>query len=209
MTLLLLLLLLLLLVVLQEGLHTAPGVRRFLSVDIRTAALFRVALAIAVIADVNEHWPDRCDFYSDEGLVMRSTFTKDTSLMWTNVHLLSGDCEWTTLIFTAQFALATSMLFGLCPRVCSGVLSFIYNSQHRRNPFAVTGGDALLRIMCLWGALMPLGASTSLDRILWPSWTDVHSNITAPEAVMLFDMGTLGAKLQVTVIADQWNALLP
>jgi len=35
-------------------------------IDVRSAALFRVALGLVTLWDLSNRWPDRCDFYSDE-----------------------------------------------------------------------------------------------------------------------------------------------
>jgi len=37
-----------------------------LSIDVRSAALLRVALGVYVMVDCGGNWPDRCDMFSDE-----------------------------------------------------------------------------------------------------------------------------------------------
>lgn len=112
--------------------------------------------------------------------------------MWPNVHTWHPECSWTTKIFTVQLILAALLVLGFFTNSCSLVLWFLYCSQYRRNPYATSGGDALLRISCLWCGLMSTaGAHASLDRALWPT-----EATRAPGPVV--DVASLGQRLLVT-----------
>jgi hypothetical protein len=135
------------------------GTQAWFVVDIRTVALFRVGIALMAMYDTFLRWPDRCTFYSDEGLVLSSTMVTDVDSMWPNIHTLYGTCSWTTGIFAVQLMMAALMLVGCFPCIASFVLWFMFCSQFHRNPYVDNAADTILRSCLLCASLMPLNAS--------------------------------------------------
>ena len=109
-------------------------------VDVRTLGVFRVLLASVVLWELASNWPDACDFYSDDGLIVSTTLQ-----LWPNLHQLYGSCAWTTFLYIIHIAMACLLALGVHPNLCCLGCWILYCSLASRNPFVQCGGDALLR----------------------------------------------------------------
>lgn len=128
-----------------------------------TLALVRIAVGSIAFGWGLSLAPDLFDLYSSTGVVgdsaaargpgswdLLGTFHSDTALLCVYAALLLG-----------SIALAV----GLRTRLAAVVVFVAMLAFARRNPFALNDGDALLRLLVLYLALAPAGASLSLDRL--------------------------------------------
>lgn len=98
-------------------------------------------------------WPDRCDIYSEDGVIDTESLT-GLGLWWPNLHSLHPTCGWITTLFSLQAAAAATTALGWRVKESLLLLWILYSSQNRRNPFVVSGGDKLLELLLMWAALM-------------------------------------------------------
>jgi hypothetical protein len=129
------------------------------ALDVRSLALFRVALALLVLGDLAVRAADLKAFYTDAGIVPRSRLADGS---W-SLHALDGSEAFQATLFVAHAAAAVALLVGYWTRLATFLTCFLLVSLHARNPHVLQGGDALLRILLFWGLFLPLGACFALD----------------------------------------------
>jgi hypothetical protein len=130
------------------------------ALDVRSLALFRIALALLVLGDLAIRASDLKAFYSDAGIVPRERLADGGS--W-SVHALGGTADYQALVFLVHAGAAVALLVGFRTGLAAFLTCFLLMSLHVRNPFVLQGGDALLRLLLFWGLFLPLGACFSLD----------------------------------------------
>ncbi len=139
---------------------------RQLSVDARSLALGRIAIATLLLYDLGLRASDLGAHYTDRGVWPRGILhMQDWSFVW-SWHALGGS----TAFEGALFALAA--LAGLCLLVGywtwpATLASFLLAlSVQARNPFLHDGQDDLLRLLLFWSLWLPLGRRWSMDALL-------------------------------------------
>jgi hypothetical protein len=135
---------------------------RGLTLDLRSLALFRVAIAGCLLADLLLRIPQLDDFYTDRGVLPRAALfrLKDPLIC---LHCLAG--EWWVEFALLMFAIicALGLLVGYRTRL-STILSWaLLTSMHARNPFVEHSGGVILQLMLFWGMFLPLAGRGSVD----------------------------------------------
>jgi hypothetical protein len=134
--------------------------------DLRSLALFRVAIALTALIDVATRAADLGAHYSDAGIEPRRdvldefAFLHDQAI---SLHLMAGSAAFEALLFAAAGLAAIALLFGYRTRIAAVVLWALTTSVQLRNLYVGGGYDALLRMLLLWGCFLPLGARASID----------------------------------------------
>ncbi|MFO0880255.1 MAG: HTTM domain-containing protein [Gemmataceae bacterium] len=158
---------------------SAIPVREFFTLDVRSLALFRVALAVLIILDWIDRLPDLRVLFSDDGMMPRNLVQ---GLQPFSFHMLSGSVWFQALLFAIAIGLGVLLLIGWrAPWVCL-VSFFLLASIHGRNPTLMQGGDHLIRIITFWGIFLPLGACWSVDASR-PGTKPASSRILSPATV--------------------------
>ena len=140
-------------------------------VDVRSLAIFRIALAITVLLDLGFRLADCEAFYSDNGHLPRSMlhlyFDAVSNIEWRgfawSVNTISGDLTWQYAMFLVGFVAAVALLAGWQTRTATIVVWIIVASMQVRNPLVITSGDMFLKLMLLWSIFLPLGRVWSID----------------------------------------------
>jgi hypothetical protein len=135
--------------------------REFITLDVRSLALFRILLACLILLDWFDRIPDLEAHYSDEGVVPRDLLAGTFYAF--SIHLFSGEVWYQGLLTGVGILFALGLLLGYqTPLMC--LLNFLLLvSIHGRNHALMQGGDHLVRCMLLWSIFLPLGAVWSLD----------------------------------------------
>jgi hypothetical protein len=139
--------------------------------DTRICALVRVAFAALVLIHWIVLYPDLEMWYGESG-VLPANVSREVaganrwSLLWQlpATSTAIATCFW---IAVAQTAL---VLIGLWPRLNAACLLAWLISFQNRNGFILDGEDTLMRLIALYLALMPCGASWSLGAWLAARW---------------------------------------
>lgn len=143
------------------------------SIDLRSLALFRVVLAIAVIANACILLPDIGVFLSDSGL-----YTREHALArmpnGLSLYYISGSPWFALGLLTLTIASALAMLFGWHTRVATVVTWALQLSLANRVTGLNSAADTQMVVMLFWAMFLPLGAHFSVDSALARSGSSEH-----------------------------------
>jgi hypothetical protein len=130
--------------------------RELFGLDLRSLALFRVALASLLLVDLASRFRYLDVTATDRG-VLPIRLVEGASL-----HALSGAYafEVALLLLAALFALA--LLVGVATRWAALGSWLLLLSLLYRNPYLTDGGDVFASKLLLWSVFLPLGARFSL-----------------------------------------------
>ncbi len=156
--------------------------------DLRTLALFRIGLGIALWADLIDRGRDLRAHYTYWGVLPSPTNSEASIDSW--VHLLIGSTTFEVGVFLASglagFALILGYQTRLVTMVCWVLQIFIQTS----NFFVLNAGDILLLLLLFWSIFLPLGARYSCDAAVDLTPSEEFRN-------QFFSMGTIAILLQV------------
>ena len=152
---------------------TAPGVVASLAsvvargfiVDLRSLAVFRMAVALVVLGDVWVAWGNGPLLYTDDGLLPRPILFErhwPGAMAW-SLHALGGSWAWQATLLGIEGLAALCLLAGWHTRLATIVCWVLVCSLELRNPLVTSGADTVLRLLLFWGMFLPLGACWSLD----------------------------------------------
>ncbi len=172
-------------------------------VDLRSLALFRVALAFFVLLDLASRCRDLAAHYTDAGILPRADLLQwYAPLQERAISLfLAGGALWTqTLLFLTTAACAAALLVGFRTRLAAVATWLMVMSLQLRDPLVLFSGDTLLRLLLFWGMLLPLGARYSVDLVISPSSPGDRRKVVVSVAtaalllqVLIAQLGSLAA----------------
>ena len=156
------------------ALENAPGGRwarsKILDVfgaDLRSLAVFRIVLALLVLADLANRATDMTAHYSDRGILPRVAVVSDADVLSPyafSLNLINGLPQFQALLFGVAALAALAMLAGYRTRLAVFIVWVLLLSIQYRNPLVLASGDVLLRLLLFWSLFLPLGAVWSVDR---------------------------------------------
>ncbi|MDJ0532503.1 MAG: HTTM domain-containing protein [Xenococcaceae cyanobacterium MO_207.B15] len=142
-------------------------IREIFGFDLRSLAIFRIGLALVIIADLVIRFQDIQALYSDSGVLPRTALIDEFLNPWYwSVHLVSGQPFVQQLIFIVAIFLALLLLIGYRTRLATIASWAMLISLHNRNPALIFAGDDALRAILFWSMFLPLGACYSVDSAL-------------------------------------------
>jgi predicted DCC family thiol-disulfide oxidoreductase YuxK len=159
-------------------------------VDLRSLALFRIALAGLVLTDLFNRAFSLNAHYTDQGVLPRKILIEFGLTSWRFcAHLLAGSSWSVAVLFVLHAVAALMLLFGWRTRLATIITWVLLLSLHNRNPVVLQGGDILLRLLLFWAMFLPLGARYSIDYAL-RSEMDHDSNqlISGATVAILFQV---------------------
>lgn len=185
-----------------EPIPIPDWIQRLFGVDLRSLALFRIALGAILIADLVIRAGDLTAFYTDDGVLPRARligeFGKSDWLY--SLHLMSGGAPFQAAIFLIAGLAAFAMLTGYRTRIATAISFILLCSLQNRNPYVLQGGDALLRVMHFWILFLPAGARWSVDALRARQkpggcWRPIGVTALSPNIVV--SLGSAAALIQV------------
>src|SRR5215212_3396157 len=158
--------------------------------DLRSLAVFRIVLALLVLAVLVTRATDVSAFYTDRGILPRSILLVQELSRWAfSLNLMNGELFFQALLFGIGMLTALGMLVGYRTRLVTIITWVIVLSIQMRNPLVTNAGDDLLHMLLFWGMFLPLGAYWSLDRA---------GKVAAPRLSMHFlSFATVGLFMQI------------
>jgi hypothetical protein len=168
--------------------------------DLRSLAVLRMGVALAVLADLASRARDLRAHYSDAGVLPRAEAL--TQFEWLHaaplcLHLTGGTAWSQAVLFALAAAAAGALLVGHRTRCATPVTWFLTTSLQLRNLAIGAGYDALLRMLLFWGMFLPLGGCWSLDRLR-------QNDGARPVPTPILSVGTIALLTQVLVV--YWSA---
>lgn len=140
------------------------GLERRLGVDTRALAAFRISLGLLLLVDLLLRARDLGAHYTDEGVLPVALLAERyPTLSRLSLHALSGDAWLQVVLFALAGACALVLLVGYRTRIATAASLCLLASLHIRNPYVLSGGDALLQHLLFWSLFLPLGARWSVD----------------------------------------------
>ena len=173
--------------------------RDVLGADVRSLAVLRILLALAVLADLFVRSLDLYAFYTDAGILPRSVVLDRFAWLHAlapSVHLVGGSTWSQVALFGVHAVAALSMLVGFRTRLATFVVWLLVSSVQLRNLYIGAGVDALLRMLLLWSVFLPLGARWSVDRARSTDVDETPRRVTS--------VGTVALLVQVFFV--YWSA---
>lgn len=137
------------------------------SLDLRSLALFRIALGAVLIGDLLVRASDLTVFYTDFGVLPRAALLdRFSEADRFSIHLLSGQFIFQAALFLFAGLLALMLMLGIRTRLAALASWFMLVSVQVRNPAILQGGDVYLRVLLFIAIFLPLGAVYSVDSAL-------------------------------------------
>ena len=150
-----------------------------LGVDARALAAFRIALGVVLIVDLTLRSRDLTAFYTDSGVLPRSTLTElYPAFARFSLHAMSGEAWVATLLFAFAGVAAAALAVGYRTRLATVLSLALLLSLQARNPLVLNAGDTLLWQLLALGLLCPLGDRWSVDAVRRASSTTGPSRLT-------------------------------
>jgi predicted DCC family thiol-disulfide oxidoreductase YuxK len=151
--------------------HSGSGLLSYLkeigTLDIRSLALFRVALGLIILVDLLIRASDMNMFYTDLGTLPRSAVIDHFSHpVLISIHFMGGTLFSQALLFVIAAVFGLAFLVGYRTRIAAFLSWFMLISLQARNPIILQGGDVLLRMLLFWSIFLPLGDYFSIDAAL-------------------------------------------
>ncbi|MEQ9671579.1 DCC1-like thiol-disulfide oxidoreductase family protein [Coleofasciculus sp. G2-EDA-02] len=135
--------------------------------DLRSLAVFRIGVAIILIADLLIRAQDITRLYSDAGVLPRTALIDEILPPWYwSVHLMGGQPFIQGVVFLLAGLIAVALLVGYRTRLAAIASWVMLISLHNRNPAVLFAADDMLRALLFWMMFLPLGASYSVDSAL-------------------------------------------
>lgn len=135
--------------------------------DLRSLALFRIATALVILADLIIRAGDLTAHYSDYGILPREYLIDTPVDRWYwSLHLLSGQPFVQGLVFLFAGVMAIFLLVGYRTRFATIATWALIISLHNRNPHILFAADEVLRAYMFWAMFLPWGAVYSVDSAL-------------------------------------------
>ncbi len=134
--------------------------------DLRSLALFRIFIALVILADLYVRSTQMELFYTENGLLPLKYVFYDTF----SIHTLSGELEFQQYLFWIAAFFAVALLLGIKTTFVLLISWFLMVSLHLRNPQVLNAGDRLLRLVIFISIFLPLGKRLSIDYMINSSY---------------------------------------
>jgi hypothetical protein len=161
-------------------------------IDARSLGIFRICMALIVIADLILRFEDIEIFFTDYGALPRILQMNKLSGHWDfSIHFINGTYPIQVTLFLLHGIFALFLLFGYKTRAATILTWAFTHSLYFRNPTITYAGDIILRLMLFWSMFLPLGVKYSVDGLLNP-------NKEQPKQI--FSVGTTAILLQAAFV---------
>lgn len=140
--------------------------RQMAGIDLRSLAVFRIGLALVLLWDLGVSISSARAFYSNDGFMPLASLEqfRESPWLW-SIHTWSGSTAWQVALLVLNMAAAACMLVGCRAQLAAFVCWVLVGSLQIRNPTVLSSCDTVLRLLCFWAMLLPLGARWSVDAV--------------------------------------------
>lgn len=134
-------------------------------IDTRTLAMFRITIALIIIAEVSLRFRNLHFFYTDAGPIPTELAMERTADWAFSFLYYTSEPTVVALLFVLQILFAIQLLLGYRTRTAM-VISFVFMaSLDNGNPYIVSYSDVLFRMLLFWAVFVPLGDRWSVDAL--------------------------------------------
>jgi len=182
--------------------------RQVLGMDKRSLAVFRIGVALVVLADTWNRSDELHAHYSDLGILNRALALEYFyNYNWVSIHMMSGSESVQAFLFLLHAFCALCMLVGYRTKLFTLLTWFMVVSIQSRNFLVGHGGDIVLRVYLFWSLFLPTGEYYSIDSILSTEGKYLKKKKKIPnnndslleceKHHMVFNVGTVGLLCQI------------
>src|SRR5262249_42583630 len=179
-----------------------PSSPRWYALDATSLAALRIGLAALVLLDLGLRSVDLVAHYTDLGVLPRDLVPPGSWDFAWSLHRLGGSPGFEVGLFAVQAAVAGALLLGWRTFWASLLTAVLTISLHGRNPLLRDGQDDLLRVLLVWGVLLPWGSRWSLDARRGRTWHPLGSPVGSSVATA----ATAGDLLQLLLV--YWSSAI-
>ena len=149
--------------------------REALSCDLRSLAVFRIALGVYIVADTAARFIHLERHYTDSGIVPVPLARKllEAQGYW-SLHTLGGGVAFQVFLFSLTFIAGLSVLLGYRTFWATLAGYVLISSMHQRFAWGAYPGDFMARTSALASLLAPTGAMWSIDARRKPAGAVTH-----------------------------------
>lgn len=135
--------------------------RDLFGIDVRCLAIFRIAIALVILADLVLRSRFIVESYTDEGFLPRDLVVSPDCYF--SFQMLDGTNAFQLGHFVTAGIAGLMLLVGYRTRLATTICWMLTVSLHARNRYLLDAGDDLLRSMLFWSLFLPLGLRYSAD----------------------------------------------
>lgn len=135
---------------------------RFLGIDTRALAVFRMALGALLVTDSLQRYPYLKELLSDAGAQTRISVHQWNPLF--GLYYLHGSATWAGILIAITAVVGALLALGYKPRLMAVLGWFLIRCLHERGQALLQGGDILLRFLLIWAAFLPIHAAWCLGK---------------------------------------------
>jgi len=144
----------------------APYWQQLFGIDLRSLALFRIAIALTCILEMAHIWTDSSAFFAVDGL-----YPRDEAIQWSDpsswsLYYLSGHVLWARFLLCLTMLSSLALLVGYRTRVAAFLCWILIFSYSTRIVALGSGAHMLLVGLLFWAMFLPLNAKFSIDSAL-------------------------------------------
>ncbi|MBC8139409.1 MAG: HTTM domain-containing protein [Fibrella sp.] len=138
--------------------------RELFGIDLRSVALFRIGLALMLLADLFMRSVDIEAFYTDRGVMPRYVLQNQwNGSSYFTFHSFADSPAAVGFLFGVNAIFITLLLAGWKTRPVAVICWLFLISLQSRNGLVLQGGDIVIRCLAFWAIFLPLGDYFSLD----------------------------------------------
>ncbi len=167
------------------------AIKKNFSLDVRSLALFRVALALILIIDfLFTRLPYFTLFYTDKGILPLRILFRDKSF-WassSSLNFISSSHGYQLVLGITALIFFFMLLVGYKTRWAVLGSWILVASFHSRNFLILNSGDILICLLLFWSLCLPLGKHFSLDSALMEKTKQVFSVFSVNSFSFIFQI---------------------
>jgi hypothetical protein len=140
----------------------------WLTIDPRSAGLFRMLLGIVLLLHLIDRWRLADDLFSTRGALPASLLISSREIPYfpTVLVVLEQFPMGITAFFVIACCVYASLAAGLLTRTSALASLVIFSSLAHRNPYVLIAADYVLGSMLLWVQLLPISDRFSVDGLI-------------------------------------------
>lgn len=174
---------------LRAGLHLSSAL------DLRSLALFRIALGWVTLSEFVSRWGDLPAFYAPDGILPLDALGPMPPI-FLQLFLHPVTEPWTAGFIWVGIAAGLLLAVGCRPRLMAAICAFLLVSLNHRNELVLHLADRLQVLFLLWACLLPIGARWSADAIRSGGRSRDGRELPDP----FLSIAAVGLHLQVAVV---------
>jgi hypothetical protein len=128
--------------------------------DLRSLALFRVAIGLCCLGNMLLRLPQIEAFYTDQGVLPRAALVRLRDPLL-SLHMVSGEWAIQMAIALLSIVFSAGLIAGYRTRLSTIMCWALVTSMQARNPMVAHGGDHVLRVVLFWAIFFPLSGRRS------------------------------------------------